>query len=128
MKRSKLVEFLNSLDGNPDILLWNSHTNDYADIADDFDVRQLVKISLDAYIQYVEDSRKNESKQKDFKLSEDEIKYLTKLYNEQQDWEINPWVTDDEVANEIYTTKQVLLLKPVERIKKQDVRYTKRKL
>lgn len=37
MKKDKLIELLQTIEGNPDIYIWNGYVEDYMDISKDFD-------------------------------------------------------------------------------------------
>ena len=43
MKKNKLIELLNSIEGNPDIYIWNGFVEDYQDIDPKFSNTKLVK-------------------------------------------------------------------------------------
>ncbi|AUR86354.1 hypothetical protein NVP1084O_147 [Vibrio phage 1.084.O._10N.261.49.F5] len=42
MKKNKLIELLNNIEGNPDIYLWNGYVEDWVDLDKDFVPLQLV--------------------------------------------------------------------------------------
>ena len=46
MKKNKLIELLQKIDGNPDIYLWNGFVSDWMDINPDFIESELVKESV----------------------------------------------------------------------------------
>jgi hypothetical protein len=47
MKKNKLIELLQAIDGNPDIYLWNGFVEDWVDINPNFTEDYLVKQSID---------------------------------------------------------------------------------
>jgi hypothetical protein len=47
MKKNKLIELLQAIDGNPDIYLWNGFVGDWVDINPNFTEDYLVKQSID---------------------------------------------------------------------------------
>ena len=47
MKKNKLIELLQAIDGNPDIYLWNGFVGDWVDINPDFVEDYLVKESVE---------------------------------------------------------------------------------
>ena len=51
MKKNDLIKLLNSIEGNPDIVLWNGFVRDYQDISKELVKGDLVKISLDWYLE-----------------------------------------------------------------------------
>jgi hypothetical protein len=47
MKKNKLIELLQAIDGNPEIYLWNGFVEDWVDISPDFVENYLVKESVE---------------------------------------------------------------------------------
>ncbi len=46
MKKSKLLELINSIEGDPDILLWNGYVEDWSEERAFLDISGLVKADL----------------------------------------------------------------------------------
>jgi hypothetical protein len=110
MKKNKLIALLNSIEGNPDIVLWNGFVNDYQDISTELIDDVLVKRTLQEYLQHVELERARDAKDWDRKLSDDEIIALTKRYNQIAKWELNDYITEDDIKQKRYSAKKIVFL------------------
>jgi hypothetical protein len=110
MKKNKLIELLNSIEGNPDIVLWNGFVGDYQDISSKLIDSQLVKITFDHYKDFVELEKARDANDWDRKLSEEEIITLKTNYKNVVDWEDNNYVTDEDVKQKKYKSKKVVYL------------------
>jgi hypothetical protein len=110
MKKNKLIALLNSIEGNPDIVLWNGFVNDYQDISTELIDDVLVKRTLQDYLQLVELERARDAKDWDRKLSEDEISALTKRYKQIAKWELNDYITEDDIKQKRYSAKKIVFL------------------
>ena len=53
MKKNKLIELLQAVEGNPEILLWNGYVGDYMDIDKELAERSLVKMTFLRYIETI---------------------------------------------------------------------------
>ena len=51
MKKNDLIKLLNTIEGNPDVALWNGFVGDYQDISKELVKGDLVKMSLDWYLE-----------------------------------------------------------------------------
>ena len=120
MKRSKLIKLLNSIPGSdPDILFWNGFVEDWQD----FDTKELVqgtlvKQTLSDYLHRVELERQMRRKNRDYKLSEEDIVELKKTYKQRIDiWEENDFITQEDVNSGQYKEKKVYYLQTKNRNK-----------
>ena len=112
MKKSTLIKMLNKLEGDPDILLWDDTNDDFLELEKAFESKQLVKLTFDAYVKFIEDERKLINGKK---LSVTELKYIRAKYDEITQWALNPWVSEDDITNKIYEAKKVWIVKPAPR-------------
>lgn len=112
MKKNKLIELLNSIEGNPEIVLWNGLVGDYQDISSNLIDDSLVKRTLKDYLHHVELERARSYNDWDRKLSESEIKDLETNYKQIVDWELNDYVTSEDIKQKRYTAKKIVLLQP----------------
>jgi hypothetical protein len=112
MKKSKLIEMLNALPGNPDIKLWNGMVGDWMEIDPVLVHQDLVKQSLEHWLEMcrLEDCR--EHKDWDYQMPAEEVARLTKSYNRVHQWEMNPYVTLDQIKKKQYKMKPILLMQP----------------
>jgi hypothetical protein len=127
MKKSKLISLLEQIEGDPDIMLWDDHMNDCQDVNPTIEEHQLVRISFEAYVRFIESERKVSQNNPEYKLPDTEITKVKKLFTDQHAWEINPWVTEEDIKNKIYTTKKVYIVKPKHKDKAIPERFTKQK-
>jgi len=51
MCKNDLIKLLQTIEGNTDIVLWNGFVGDYQDISKELVKGELVKISLDWYLE-----------------------------------------------------------------------------
>lgn len=107
MKKSKLIEMLNTIPGNPDIILWNGMVGDWMDIAPAPVEGSLVKMSFESYVRHVEFEHKRDRNDFDYKLSAEQITELKKSYRQHYGWECNEFVTTEDVKSGRYKEKTV---------------------
>lgn len=115
MKKSKLIALLNSIEGDPDIVFWNGFVGDYQDISPKLIGGELVKRTLSDYLQHVEFDRARRAGNWELKLTPEEITECKKLYKQNFSWEINGYVTKEDIVLKRYTVKNVLFLQPKQR-------------
>lgn len=110
MKKSKLLALLNSIDGDPDILLWNGFVNDWQDIDTTPVFDTLSKPTFNHIKRMVEIERALERNDHTYKLPDDDIAALKSKYPVQCNWEINDYVSDAQVKDKHYKRKTVVFL------------------
>lgn len=111
MKKNKLIELLQQIDGNPDIVLWNGLVGDYQHISSKFIKEYLTKLKFDTYISHVEFEIKRDLNNFDYKLSGNEIEELKKDYKKYHKWEYNKFIDmDSEFHKSMYKKKNVVFL------------------
>lgn len=98
MKKNKLIELLNTIEGNPEIVLWNGYAEDYMHIDPKVEPLTLVKETPDFIFTMLqaEYCRTN----KTFDISEEKLLELQTKANElhkNREWDIpNEFVTEEE--------------------------------
>lgn len=115
MKKSKLIEMLSKIDGDPDIVFWNGFVGDYQDISPKLIEGELVKRTLSDYLQHVEFDRARRAGNWELKLTPEEISECKKQYKQVFSWESNDYVTKEDIVLKRYTVKNVLFLQPKKR-------------
>lgn len=110
MKKSKLIAMLNALPGDPDIKLWNGMVGDWMEIDPVLVEQDIVKQTLEHWLEMcrLEDCRDNNDP--DYQMPQEEIAELTKRYPKLHQWEMNPYVTLEDVKEKRYTMKKVLIM------------------
>lgn len=99
MKKSKLIELLQAIEGDPDIKLWNGFVGDWADIDSTFVEQELVKESWEHKYKYLvfEWQKDNEIFNPPPIIVDEQLRVLAKKQFKQQQWELpNPYVDAEE--------------------------------
>jgi hypothetical protein len=108
MKKSKLIELLNAIPGNPDILFWNGLVEDWMDIDKEIIQSKLYKDTLEYYLESVEQERKLSRLDLSYKLSPDDIVAMTKKYKSVVHWRDSDNFVEIDTKN--YHTKNVAIM------------------
>lgn len=111
MKKSKLIKLLSSLEGDPDIVLWNGMVGDWMDISPKLTEGLLVKETLKGYLQSVAMEKRRDLNDFDVELTPDEVEECEVDYKREKfDWEIGEFVSDEAIAEGHYKEKRVVFL------------------
>ena len=110
MKKSKLIEMLNKIEGDPEIKLWNGMVGDWMDIAPKLVPSDLVKQSLTHWLDMCRLHECRDRQDRDYQLPDEEVAQLKKDYNKVNPWELNPYVTLEDVQEGRYLLKNIYLL------------------
>lgn len=112
MKKSKLIELLSALPGDPDIKLWNGMVGDWMEIDPVLVHQDLVKQTLEHWLEMCRLEDCSERKDWDYQIPKEEVDRLTKNYNSVHQWEMNPYITLEDIKKKHYKMKKILLLQP----------------
>lgn len=117
MKKNQLIELLNQIPGNPEIAIWNGFVSDYQAI--DPEVMEItpVKMTFEYYKrcclghEAIKQHKEGESFNLDDILQVDEMALhrLRQNYNK-LGYEVDDFVTADDIANKHYKAKKVYML------------------
>jgi hypothetical protein len=110
MKKDKLIKMLQDIPGNPDIVLWNGMVGDWMDISPKPIEQELVKQSFDHFVRHVEFERKRDKNDFDYKLPAVEVEKLKSSYRRHYSWELNEFVTEDDITSGSYKAKRVVVI------------------
>jgi len=110
MKKSKLIEMLNRLEGDPEIKLWNGMVGDWMDIDRELVPSDLVKQSLEHWLEMCRIQECRHRRDWDYQLPAEEVAALKKDYNKVNTWELNPFVTLEDVQEKRYKLKNIYIL------------------
>ena len=110
MRKSKIIEMLEAVKGNPEIKLWNGMVGDWMDISPELVPFDLVKMTKAYYIESCRLERCRDEKNWDYKHTPEELAELEKLYPKVNKWENNPYVTQKRIDDKSYDVKTVLIL------------------
>ena len=113
MKKSKLIEMLSEIEGDPDILFWNGYVSDWTDIHPKISMNTLTKMSFKHYCNIIKMERiYSQGQPTDYNIPEDEISVLKEKYKKLFVWEDNQSITSDDINNKRYREKQVFYMQP----------------
>ena len=110
MKKSKLIEMLNRLEGDPEIKLWNGMVGDWMDIDRELVPSDLVKQTLEHWLEMCRIGDCHDRRDWDYQLPAEEVARLKKDYNRVNTWELNPFVTLEDVKEKRYKLKNIYIL------------------
>lgn len=110
MRKNDLINLLENIEGNPEIKLWNGFVRDWQDIDKTPVTIAIFKHSLDSYINTARMSGYAYRKAPR-ELSPQDVEELRKSYKN-INYEINPFVTEEDVKLGRYKKKKIILLQP----------------
>jgi hypothetical protein len=110
MKKSKLIEMLNRLEGDPEIKLWNGMVGDWMDIDKELVPSDLVKQTLAHWLEMCRVEECKGRRDWDYQMPAEEVARLKKDYNKVNPWELNPYVTLEDVQEKRYSLKNIYIL------------------
>lgn len=111
MKKSKLIELLNTLEGDPDIVLWNGMVGDWADISPKLAEGRLVKETLKWYLRFAAMEKRRDLNDFAVELTPEEVEECKVDYKREKfDWVIGEFVSDKAIAEGHYKEKRVVFI------------------
>jgi hypothetical protein len=123
MKKSELIALLEGVKGNPDIVVWNLHCDDWNPVRV-VDEMLLTKEPLQKYLRAVEFERRRDTNDWKYKLKPEEIKEAERAYN-QLEYEYDHLVSEEEIKEGVYKAKRVLCIIPAKRHRERYDRLSK---
>lgn len=115
MKKSKLIAMLNAMPGDPDIKLWNGMVGDWMEIDPKLVEQVLVKQTLSHWLEMCRMEECRDRSDWTYQMPAEEVEQLTKRYSKLHQWEMNEYVTQDEINKGWFTTKTVQIMQPKKR-------------
>lgn len=109
MKKNDLIKKLQSLKGNPDILLWNGMVCDYMHVGQMVEV-YLFKMTLSYYLECCRMEQCLNLNDANYQHSEQRIEYLKKMYKKVISWEESEYITLEDVRAGKYTVKKAFMV------------------
>lgn len=110
MRKNDLINLLENIEGNPEIKLWNGFVQDWQDIDKTPVPITIFKHSLDSHINTARMSGYAYRKEPR-ELSPQDVEELKKSYKN-INYEINSFVTEEDVKLGRYKKKKIILLQP----------------
>lgn len=102
MRKNDLIKLLQDIEGNPEIMLWNGFVSDFVPIGN-VGTHSLVKLSKEHWLRVLD----REVKGRENKFTQQE---LDKLYAKNMSYEVNDFVTAEEIRNGIYKQKKIAFI------------------
>lgn len=106
MKKNDLIKYLEQIEGNPEVVLWNGFVQDWMHLAVPGTV-SLYKMSPEYRIRCIQNERFVDGLPE---LREDEIKSLKKLSKE--DWQVDGCISEDDIKEGRFKKKKVIMIQP----------------
>ena len=110
MRKSKLIEILNSIEGNPEIKLWNGFVQDWVDIDPTPIKTELMRRSRDYWLESCRLQDCVDKKNWEYQMPQEEIENLKKNYSRVCKWEINSYIGNDPIKKQDFQSKSVYIL------------------
>jgi len=102
VRKNDLIKLLQDIEGNPEIMLWNGFVSDFVPIGN-VGTHSLVKVSKEHWLRVLAEEVKGRKK----KFTQKE---LDKLYARNISYEVNNFVTAEEIRNGTYKQKKIAFI------------------
>lgn len=109
MRKNDLIKLLQDLPGNPEMVLWNGYVSDYMQI-DRLVDSNVVKYNYDYFLEMCRLEECNRLKNWEYQLSEEEVADCKRAYRQNHEWDVNPYVTEEDVKEKRYKSKRVVYI------------------
>ena len=109
MRKNDLIKLLHTIEGNPEIVLWNGFVGDYQNISTKLVEGELVKKTLKCYLEHNRMVRCLKENNWQYQLTEEEVSYLTNVYKT-FNYEQNDFVTKEDIKEKRYMKKRVIYI------------------
>ena len=107
MRKNDLIKLLSEIDGNPEIVLWNGYAQDFMKV-DRLVESDLVKMTKSHFLEMLRLEKCVDVKDWSAQLTDDEINHGLECYRKNYEWEVNEYVTTDDIQNKRYQRKRVV--------------------
>lgn len=108
MKKNDLIKLLASIDGNPEVMLWNGLVGDVTHIEQNVTCTQLTKMSEKYFLRTVENEYRLDNKP----ITEESIKHSLKCYRKNYKFEFDQFVTQEDIDSKKYLKRNVVVIQP----------------
>lgn len=109
MRKNDLIKMLENIKGNPEVMLWNGFVKDCTSVSKNIIPFDLVKMNKDYFLKTCELEEQINRKDWDYSLSDDKVKDCINSYKDYT-WEVNQYVTEQDIQEKRYNKKTVILL------------------
>lgn len=109
MRKNDLIKLLSDIDGNPEIVLWNGYTQDFMKV-DRLVESDLVKMTKLHFLEMLRLEKCVDVKDWSAQLTDEEVKHGLECYRKNYEWEVNEYVTTDDIQSKRYQRKRVVYI------------------
>jgi hypothetical protein len=113
MKKQQLMDLLVAIEGDPDILLWDSARGNWQDIAPVITGSTLVRETLDHYTDMYRMELCLDQQNTNAQISDDDLKELKSDYCKHVVWEHDHQVSQERIDRGYYQQKAVAFINAV---------------
>ena len=110
MKKSALIKMLQEIEDDPEIKLWNGFAGDWVDINPKLEQVNLVRLTRDYWIESIRIEECIDLKDWTHQLPESEVDSLKKSHRHICKWELNEYVTQEDIDKRRYQVKPVYIM------------------
>ena len=107
MRKSNLITLLNTIPGNPQIKLWNGFVQDWVDIDPELQTLRLVRMTKEYWLESCRLQGCHSRLDYTYTLAPEKVQELTARYPSVCKWEINEYVTEEDIALKRYAVRNV---------------------
>ena len=111
MRKNDLIKLLHTIEGNPEIVLWNGFVGDYQNISTEIVEGDLVKQTLEDYLLRYRHERCLDEKDWKYQLTQEEENDAKKWYKNIK-YEINQYIMEEDIKERRYRKKRVVYIQP----------------
>ena len=104
MRKNDLIKLLSQIKGNPEINIWNGFVGDVMPIRGISQTEQF-KYSLESLLERIRHERCRDTKNFDYQLTPEEIEDVKRCHKKYHHWEMNQFVTPEDVKSGDYLRK-----------------------
>lgn len=127
MRKNDLIKMLSDIEGNPEIVLWNGYVQDYMKV-DRLVESDLVKMTKDYFLETLRLEKCSDLRDWNAQLTPEEVEHGLDCYRRNYEWEVNEYVTTEDIQRKRYQRKRVVYVNAKTRGKKMcdrlgEVRY-----
>ena len=107
MRKNDLIALLRNMEGNPEIMLWNGYTSDFMNVGGLVE-GDLVKQTWEHYVEMCRLQDCSDRKDWNYQYGPDDIAEIKKSYAKHVEWEVNPYVSLEDVKEKQYRKKRIV--------------------
>lgn len=109
MRKEQLIQLLQDLPGNPEVVLWNGYVGDFMNISGVVE-SDLVKINKRHFLEMCRLEKCRDHKDWNEQLTTAETEHSLECYKRNYEWEVNEFITADDIKEKRYNRKRVVYI------------------